>query len=261
MRDWVEIAERLQRSTVRVFTGDRGSGSGVVWSADGLIVTNAHVARGDKAEIELWDGRRFQARVEARDPRRDFARLRIAARGLEAVAAGDSEGLRAGEAVIAVGNPLGFAGVVSTGVVHSVGALPGMGRQRWIRTSVRLAPGNSGGPLASAEGRVVGINTAIVNGLGVAAPSAAVVDFVQRGGAPTLGVTLRALPFGLAILEIDRGAAAASAGLQVGDVLLCRLEELGELLDSGADIVRLRFLRGERVRDVAVTIGARAEAA
>ena len=263
MRGFGEIAERLRRSTVQVLVGPKGAGSGVVWSAGGLIVTNAHVARAPAARVELWDGRRFDAAVVARDPRRDLAALRIPAEGLEAATPGDSAGLRSGELVMAIGSPLGFAGALSTGVVHSVGPLPGMGRQRWIRADVRLAPGNSGGPLANAQGHVVGINTAIVNGLGVAAPVSTVVDFVQRGGPPALGVTLRPLPFGLIILELEPGGAAAASSLRVGDVLLCGFDELSDALDSGDDVVRLRFLRGnrEQVREVSVRVRARAEAA
>jgi S1-C subfamily serine protease len=110
---------------------------------------------------------------------------------------------------------------------------------------------------------VVGINTAIVNGLGVAAPVSAVVDFLRRGGRPALGVTLRPLPFGLMILEVEPGGAAAASSLCVGDVLLCSFDELGDALDSGDDVVRLRFLRGnrEQVREVFVRVAGRAEAA
>jgi serine protease Do len=263
MRGMGEIAERLRRSTAHVFTGRQGSGSGVVWSADGLILTNAHVARTSDAEVELWDGRRFRAPVIARDPRRDLAALRIMAQGLEGVTPGDSAALRAGEVVLAIGNPLGFAGALSTGVVHSIGALPGMGRQRWIRADVRLAPGNSGGPLANARGHVIGINTAIMNGLGVAAPVSSALDFLRRGGQPSLGVTLNSTPHGLLILEVNPGGAAALSALREGDLLLCSLDELSDALDSGNDVIHLRFLRGdrERVREVAVRLGVRAEAA
>ena len=264
MRGFGEIAERLRRSTAQLFLGERrGAGSGVVWSTDGLIVTNAHVARAPTARVELWDGRRFDAAVVARDPRRDLATLRISAEGLAPATPGDSASLRSGELVMAIGSPLGFAGALSTGVVHSIGALPGMGRQPWIRADVRLAPGNSGGPLANAQGRVVGINTAIVNGLGVAVPVASVVDFLQRGGRPALGVTLRPLRVGLMILDVEPGGAAAASSLRVGDVLLCSFDELSEALDSGHDVVRLRFLRGnrEQVREVFVRVAARAEAA
>ena len=103
MQAFGEVAERLRRSTVQVFPHghSRGGGSGVVWTADGLIVTNAHVARSRDAEVELWDGRRFRASVAARDPRRDLATLRLVCptggvTGLETATAGDSDGLRAG---------------------------------------------------------------------------------------------------------------------------------------------------------------------
>lgn len=264
MRGMGEIAERLRRSTAQLFVGRGGSaGSGVVWSEDGLIVTNAHVARAATAAVELWDGRRFDAAVVARDPRRDLAALRIPAGGLYAATPGDSGSLRCGELVMAVGSPLGFAGALSTGVVHSIGAVPGMGRERWIRAGIRLAPGNSGGPLANARGEVVGVNTAIVNGLGVAAPAASVVDFLKRGRRPALGVTLRPMPFGLMILDVEPGGAAAASSLRAGDLLLCSMDELSEALDSGNDVVRLRFLRGnrEQVREVFVRVAACAEAA
>ena len=264
MRGFGEIAERLRRSTAQVFPDEsRSGGSGVVWSADGVILTNAHVARGPAARVELWDGRRFEARVESRDPRRDLAVLRIAAKGLEAAAPGDSSALRPGELVIAIGNPLGFAGALSTGVVHSIGALPGMGRQSWIRAGVRLAPGNSGGPLANAQGQVVGINTAIVNGLGVAVPAGRIVEFLARGPRPSLGVTLRPLPSGLLILDIEPDGAAAAASLRPGDILLGSFDDLGDTLDSGRDVAPLRFLRGgdRRVREAYVRLRASAEAA
>lgn len=146
MRGFGEIAERLRRSTAQVLVGKRGGGaSGVVWSADGLILTNARVARAPTARVDLWDGRRLDARVVARDPRRDLATLRIPAEGLEAATPGDSGSLRPGELVMAIGSPLGFAGALSTGVIHSIGKLPGMGRQQWIRADVRLAPGTPAG--------------------------------------------------------------------------------------------------------------------
>jgi serine protease Do len=180
MHGFGEIAERLRRSTVQVFVGGRGgSGSGLVWNRSGLVLTNAHVARSPSVELELWDGRRFPARVLLRDPWRDLALLRTSATDLEPAVIGDSDSTRPGELVLAVGNPLGFSGALSTGVVHSIGAIPGMGGQRWIRAGVHLAPGNSGGPLANAQGHVIGINTAIVEGLGVAAPSRSAVELVR----------------------------------------------------------------------------------
>jgi serine protease Do len=270
MRGFGDIAERLRRSTVQIFNGAtnkdaRSQGSGIVWNAGGLILTNAHVARTPEAEIELWDGRRFHARVASRDPRRDLATLRIVVNdgALEPATPGDSTSLRPGELLIAVGNPLGFAGALSTGVVHSIGALPGMGGQSWIRADVRLAPGNSGGPLANAEGRVIGINTAIVNGLGVAVPSHTALDFLRRGAAPSLGVVLRPVDLGLLLVEVDREGAAANASLLPGDILLTRYDALTTALDSGQPTLRLHFLRGDRtrVREAVVRLAGAVEAA
>jgi len=265
MLSFGEVAERLRRSTVLVFPkGARGGGSGVIWKSDGLILTNAHVARGTEAQVQLWDGRRLDARVTSRDSRRDLAALRIeGGADLAAATPGDSGALRPGELVIAVGSPLGFAGAVSTGVIHSTGPLPGMGRQNWIRADVQLAPGNSGGPLADARGHLIGINTAIVNGLGVAVPGNTAVEFVRRGARPSLGVTLRPVQLGLEILQVESGGAADSASLRAGDVLLGSFDDLSDALDSGRDVVRLRFFRGgiERVREVFVPLAARAQAA
>lgn len=263
MRGFGEIAERLRRSTVQVSlheggrpNAQRGAGSGIVWGPDGLILTNAHVARSDKAQVELWDGRRFPARVLARDARRDLATLRIAATGLEPVMVGDSTVLRPGELVIAVGNPLGFAGALSTGIVHSSGA-------RWIHADVQLAPGNSGGPLANSLGQVVGINTAIVNGLGAAVPSRVALDFLQHGARPSLGVVMRTVPLGLLLLEVNSDGAAAHAGLRAGDLLLTRFEALNQALDGGGPTLRLHFLRDDpsRVREAVVRLAAQVEAA
>jgi serine protease Do len=263
MRGFGEVAERLRRSTVQVFDDPRrGGGSGVVWKSEGLILTNAHVARGGETEVLLWDGRRLPARVTARDARRDLAALRVDATGLEAAVLTDSDAVRPGQLAMAIGSPLGFAGALSTGVVHSIGPFPNMGRQSWIRAAVQLAPGNSGGPLANALGEVIGINTAVANGLGLAVPSNAAVRFVARGAPPRLGVTLRPSREGLVLLEIERGGAAEAASLRPGDVLLDSYDDLSDTLASGEDVVRLRFLRGSRrVREAFVRLAGRAAAA
>src|SRR5258708_3514835 len=169
------IAERLRRSTVQVTTGTReratGQGSGFVVRSDGLIVTNAHVANRSPLFVRLWDGSSFPVRIVARSSRHDLAVLHTSAAHLIPVTLANSEELRVGELVIAVGNPFGFTGAVSSGVVYAIGQRPGLGPAKWIQAGVQLAPGNSGGPLADARGRVVGVNTMIAGGLGLAVPS------------------------------------------------------------------------------------------
>jgi serine protease Do len=259
MHGFGEVSERLRRSTVQVSSGRRESfGSGIVWSRDGLILTNAHVARHTQATVQLSDGRILPARVTARDPRRDFAALRTtAASDLEPATPGDSSLVRPGQLAIAVGSPLGFIGAVSTGVIHSIGAITGMGAQSWIRTDVRLAPGNSGGPLADAEGRVIGINTAIVNGIGVAGPVNDAIEFLNHGPRPCIGVTLRPERLGLRIVEVESGSASEAASLRAGDVLLTTFDDLSARLDSERDTLLVRFIRGDspRVRETVVRLG------
>jgi serine protease Do len=251
--DFGTIAEKLRRSTVHV----RDGGSGVIWRADGSIVTNAHVVRGERHSVELWDGRVLETSVVKRDPRQDLAVLRVSMKDAPAVCVGDSDTLRAGQIALAVGNPLGFIGALSTGVIHGVGPLSGLGRRSWVQADVRLAPGNSGGPLADAEGRVIGINTMIAGGLALAIPSNAVAAFVaDQRDTVSLGVTLRPVQPGLLILEVAPNSPAARASLLPGDILVdLSVEELYEVIDK-SDLLMVRFLRGNRgaVREVAIRL-------
>src|SRR5262249_42973534 len=150
---------------------------------DGTILTNAHVMRSPRLRVQLWDGRECDASVAARDHAYDLARLEIdksqlGATRLQAAEIGDSSRVRPGELAIAIGNPLGFVGALTTGVVHAVGPVRGLGPQSWVQADVRLAPGNSGGPLADAAGRVIGINTMAAGRLALAIPSNVVVGFL-----------------------------------------------------------------------------------
>ena len=171
------MAAELARVTVEVRGRGRGAGgaavgAGVIWHPDGLILTNAHVAHRD-VTVVLADGRARSARLVARDQQRDLAALLVDATGLPAARIGDSAALRVGELVLAVGNPLGLVRALSAGLVHAVGP-------RAIHADLRLAPGNSGGPLADARGRVVGLNAMIVGGLAVAVPSREAQRFVRE---------------------------------------------------------------------------------
>ena len=174
------VGEKLRRSTVQVFDGRRGAGSGVIWRADGWIVTNAHVVRGNSARVRLADGRTLEADIMARAAERDLAALYVAASDLPAAEIGASTAVRVGEIVLAAGSPFGVRGAVSAGVLHAVGAVPRIGKQRWLQADFELAPGNSGGPLADASGRVIGINSMIAMGLGLAIPSHEVEQFLRR---------------------------------------------------------------------------------
>ena len=230
--DLEALAERLRASTVAVRLGREGGGSGVIWASDGAIVTNAHVASRPRAEVVLSDGRRFDARVERRDARRDLALLRIDASGLPAAATRDPGELRTGELLVAVGHPLGIPNALTMGIVHApVGDRPG----RFVQADLWLAPGNSGGPLADAHGRVVGINSMVVGGLALAVPADDVQRFAGAQNAPSrLGIRLAAgrLHDGrdaFVIVAVEPGGRGRRAGLLLGDVLLAR------------DAERLRF--------------------
>lgn len=215
------LVETLQRSTVQIQGSSGGMGSGVIWNADGLIITNAHVVTGNQVTVKLTDGREFEAEVSALDPRQDLAALQVNATDLPAATLGDSQRIRVGEMVLAVGHPLGWVGALNTGIIHS------LADPDWIRADVRLAPGNSGGPLATVRGEVIGINSMIAGGLALAVPSHQVQAFLRIPPQQThrLGVTIRPIRLwrrglGLQVLQVETGSLAARAGVNVGDLLL-----------------------------------------
>lgn len=256
-----EIGERLRRSTVHIRSTDRrrqSAGSGVIWDDQGAILTNAHVI-GSAAghSVELWDGRSVPVELVDRDDIRDLAKLRVRAIDLTPVRARETAATR-GEMVIAVGNPLGFTGALTTGVVHDLGPLAGLGRRPWVQAAIRLAPGNSGGPLADSSGQLLGINTMVVSGgIALAVPVATILQFLHGGAGPKLGVTVQEVSLrggsgvGLLILKVERESPAEQASLLIGDILIGTREarfqtasDLGDAVSSGAEVLHLRFLRG-----------------
>lgn len=227
------IAERVVPSVVIV--GQRGgNGAGVIWRDDGLIVTNRHVVRGDGAEIVLSDGRRLAGTVAARHRDRDLALIKVEATGLPAIEVADSSTVRPGQIVLAIGHPIGFKGAVTAGIVVAAGqaaTTEGPRTGDWLQADVTLLPGNSGGPLVDARGRVVGINTMVSGALSLAVPSQAVERFVA-GDQPGqvrgfLGINGILVPMrrqdhavGFLLTEVTEGTPADRAGLMVGDAIV-----------------------------------------
>jgi serine protease Do len=174
------VADRLRLITVEVESA-AGGGAGVLWAPD-LVVTNAHVVRTARVSVGLADDRQVEGRLVGADRRLDLALLRIPRVGLAPAGLADSDAVRVGALVVALGHPLGLRRTVTAGVVHALGPSPA-GARRWIHADLRLAPGNSGGPLADTAGQVVGINTLIAGGLALAIPINDVRRFVESTGA------------------------------------------------------------------------------
>ncbi|WP_275967502.1 S1C family serine protease [Pseudonocardia abyssalis] len=239
-----QVAGRVLPSVVQL-TGARGEGSGIVLSADGLLLTNNHVVTGAGSGLTaiFSDGSRAPVQVVGTDPSADLAVVRAqGVSGLTPIEIGSSSGLQVGQQVVAVGSPLGLAGTVTTGIVSALDRPVAAGNQaaslEAIQTDAAINPGNSGGPLVDMAGRVVGINSAIATvggsgsgrsgsiGLGFAIPidqAARIADQLARTGQATravLGVALRdATPTGAELTRVQAGGAADQAGLQVGDVV------------------------------------------
>jgi len=172
------LAELLRETVVEVRSGDLGSGTGIIWGGAGLVVTNAHcVRRGSSLEVDS-NGKWREARALAYHPQHDLALIAAPSVSGPMLELRDPETLRTGELVFAHGHPLGIRDALAMGVIHTI-ARDESKSPRWIVADVRLAPGNSGGPLVDAEGRLVGINSMVVNGLGCAIPSTLVQRFVE----------------------------------------------------------------------------------
>lgn len=172
------LSELLRQAVVEVRSGESASGTGIIWGGAGLIVTNAHcIRRGASLQVDAG-GKWREAQALAYHPQHDLALLAAPSVSGPLLELRDAESLRAGELVFAHGHPLGIRDSLAMGVLHTV-TRDRAKSPRWIVADVRLAPGNSGGPLVDAEGRLVGINSMVVNGLGVAVPASLVQRFVE----------------------------------------------------------------------------------
>lgn len=282
------MVDQVRPSVVEVRSAERGGGAGVIWHANGatLILTNNHVVANRDAglRVQLPDGRAFDATISARNPALDLALLTVAADNLPAAPIGDSSRLRVGELVFAIGHPWGQRGVVTAGIVSGLGAIPvgdGGRTAQYIRTDVRLAPGNSGGPLLNARGAVVGINAMIFGGdLSVAIPSHVASAWIAGlpGRRVVLGVEVQRVELpvvarqgrwasqvaGLLVSGVEQGGPADRAGVLVGDVLLTAagsaVEDPGALREilarcDPSEPLTLDLLRGGAARSLAVDLG------
>lgn len=288
-----EVVQRVEPSVVTIFAGS-GSGSGVVYKADGVIVTNAHVV-GEAARVEVAfaDGRRLPGTVMARDKVTDLALVRTSRKDLPA--AKFVPGLpRPGELVMAMGAPLGFTNSVTAGIVSGLGReIPGSASRTralvdLIQTDAAISPGNSGGALVNIEGEVVGINEAYIPpqagavSLGFAIPAATVTDVADellatgKASHPYLGIVPTRITSqiadaldlrtssGVLVRDVAAKGPAAGAGVEPGDVMtrfngqeVRTVEEfLGELRDvEPGEKVRLDIRRQEETLNLALTAG------
>jgi S1-C subfamily serine protease len=285
----VSVAERIVPSvaSLRVAArGREGAGSAVVLAADGYLLTSAHVVAGaDRGTAVFADWHEAPFELVGRDPLSDLAVLRVSASGLAQVELGNADSLRVGQLVVAVGNPHGFAGSVTAGVVSALGrSLHSGGRvvENVIQTDAALNPGNSGGALVDSHARLVGVNTALAGiGLGLAVPvNATTLDIVAtllregRVRRAYLGVVGGGRPLsprraeelgqrsGVGVIEVPAGSPAEKAGLRPTDTIVAvdgtPTEGTGDLqrLMTASAIGRslsLSVLRGEGIVTIDVT--------
>jgi serine protease Do len=264
-------------------------GSGFIIHATGLILTNHHVIEeADKIKVTLQDQREFEAQVIGRDPKTDLALLKVESDvDLPTVPLGNSDALRIGEWVLAIGNPFGLSHTVTAGIVSAKGRVIGAGQyDDFIQTDASINPGNSGGPLFNTRGEVVGINTAIIaggTGIGFATPINLVKELVPQlydQGKVTrgwLGVVIQKVTPELArtfdlpqargalVTDVVSDSPAAQAGLQQGDIITgfdgSAIQEMHELPRAVANTevgkqVEIQFLRQGKAKTMSVTIAA-----
>jgi S1-C subfamily serine protease len=287
------MVANVTRSVVRVEARQRIAGTGVVWTGDGAIVTADHVVEREENIRVAFDSQVYDAEIAGRDPTTDLAVLKIKASNLIPVRISDSKSLKQGNLVFAVGRPWGEEAIVSAGIVSALGKFgrnTGWGNQfkeGLIHTDVTLYPGFSGGPLADAGGRIVGINSSVLGrDLSLAIPVETVARIaeqlltkgrIERG---YLGIGVQKIPLqqsltqklnlsqetGLMVLQVEPGTNAEKAGFLPGDILvglngtaIARVRELNRWLanETAGRSVNARVIRGGEFKELSITVGVR----
>jgi S1-C subfamily serine protease len=282
---------KVTRSVVRVEARQRVAGTGVVWTSAGAVVTADHVVEREENIRVVFDGTTYEAELAGRDPSTDLAVLRVKASNLVPAQVAESKSLKQGNLVFAVGRPWGEEAIVSGGIVSALGKFGRANvwgaqfREGLIHTDVTLYPGFSGGPLADASGRVVGINSSVLGrDLALAVPGETVARIaeqllaegrIKRG---YLGVGVQKIPLqaslakklgleqetGLMVLMVEPGTNAEKAGVLPGDILvglngttIARVRELNRWLagETGGREVQARFIRGGEIKELPLTVG------
>jgi S1-C subfamily serine protease len=280
------IAKKVSPSVVRVGSGHR-TGSGVVWSEDGQIITASHVVgRRNVVDVDLGGDKTYEAKVMGQDPYTDIAVLKVEGQGLQSIQKGSSKNLSVGQFVLALANPFGGQPSMTSGIITSskrtLRGWGGMVMEDVIITDARLNPGYSGGPLVDATGSMIGLNTAYISSRGVAVPVATIqrtVETLATKGHMSrayLGILSDSISLpeevrtqtnldqdeGLIVLGVEKNTPAKKAGLAIGDVIVKFGNEIvGNLYDlhkvlSGDVVgktVKISVLRGERLTELTIT--------
>lgn len=264
-------------------------GSGVVIDKEGRILTNHHVVAGaDRIEVVLAESKqKLSAKVIGSDIKTDLALLQVTkARGLTPLTLGDSDSLRIGDVVLAIGNPFGYAHTVTTGIISAKGRVIGAGPyDNFLQTDAAIHPGNSGGPLLDVRGRVIGINTAVSSdgpGIGFAIPinmaKIVIRDLVKHGKVkrPWMGIVGQNIlsddeigagsegVYGVIVANLIVGGPAHAAGIKIGDLVMgfgkAKVDDMNHLqrlmsMQAPADSIRVKiYRRGEGFRHLTINL-------
>ena len=286
--EFASLVEQISQSVVRVDARHRVAGTGIIWSADGVIVTADHVVeREEGIEVLLPTGVSAKAELIGRDPSTDVAALRVSASGLATANWLEPAQLKSGHIAFAVGKPWDNTPIVSGGIISAVGVgMRGHGRNGFVQSDVVMLPGFSGGPLVDASARVIGMNSSVLGrGVSLAIPvetmKRVVADLLKEGRVKRayLGVGLQNVPLaeslskkvggqerGLMVLTLEGGGPAEQSGLLPGDILIAlndaplqSVEDLQKTLTPQhvGQSVKAKVVRGGEVKEVSVKVGAK----